>query len=72
MELSGREFALLLILAEHAGRALTRAQLEAALYGWQDEPESNAIEVHVHHLRRKLGAERIRTLRGIGYLLPKP
>ncbi|MBP6735048.1 MAG: winged helix-turn-helix domain-containing protein, partial [Chromatiaceae bacterium] len=41
-------------------------------YGWQDEPGSNAIEVHVHHLRRKLGAERIRTLRGIGYLIPKP
>ena len=72
VELSGREFSLLLTLAEHAGRAQTRAQLEAALYGWQDEPESNAIEVHVHHLRRKLGAERIRTLRGIGYLMPKP
>ncbi len=69
--LSGREFSLLLALAENAGRAMTRAQLEGALYGWQDEPESNAIEVHIHHLRRKLGAERIRTLRGIGYLMPK-
>ncbi len=72
VELSGREFALLLALAENAGRAMTRAQLEGAVYGWQDEPESNAIEVHIHHLRRKLGAERIRTLRGIGYLIPKP
>ncbi len=72
VELSGREFSLLLALAENAGRAMTRAQLEGALYGWQDEPESNAIEVHIHHLRRKLGAERIRTLRGIGYLMSKP
>jgi len=72
VELSGREFSLLLSLAENAGRARTRAQLEASLYGWQDEPESNAIEVHIHHLRRKLGPQRIRTLRGIGYLMPKP
>jgi DNA-binding response OmpR family regulator len=40
-------------------------------YGWQEEPESNALEVHGHHLRRKLGSDRIRTLRGIGYLMPK-
>jgi len=72
VELSGREFALLLALAENAGRAMTRTQLEGAVYGWQDEPGSNTIEVHVHHLRRKLGTERIRTLRGIGYLIPKP
>jgi len=72
VELSAREFSLLLALAENAGRAMTRAQLEGSLYGWQDEPESNALEVHIHHLRRKLGAQRIRTLRGIGYLMPKP
>ncbi len=72
VDLSGREFALLLALAENAGRAMTRTQLEGAVYGWQDEPGSNTIEVHVHHLRRKLGTERIRTLRGIGYLIPKP
>ena len=71
VELSAREFSLLRILLENAGRVMTRAQLEAALYGWRDEPDSNAIEVHIHHLRRKLGAERIKTLRGIGYLVPK-
>ncbi|TNF57835.1 MAG: response regulator [Gammaproteobacteria bacterium] len=71
VELSAREFSLLLALAENAGRAMTRAQLESTLYGWQEEPESNALEVHVHHLRRKLGSDRIRTLRGIGYLMPK-
>ncbi|MEW6677692.1 MAG: response regulator [Pseudomonadota bacterium] len=72
VELSLREFSLLLTLAENAGRVLTRARLEASLYGWHDEPDSNALEVHIHHLRRKLGAERIRTLRGVGYMLQKP
>ena len=71
VELSAREFALLRTLAENAGRVMTRAQLEAGLYGWGEEPDSNAVEVHIHHLRRKLGAERIRTLRGVGYLMPK-
>ncbi|MCX8086559.1 MAG: response regulator [Rhodocyclaceae bacterium] len=71
IELSAREFALLQTLMEHAGRVLTRAQLEASLYGWQEEPESNALEVHIHHLRKKLGAERIKTLRGVGYTMPK-
>jgi two-component system OmpR family response regulator/two-component system response regulator QseB len=65
--LSMREFSLLLTLAENAGRVLTRAQLEASLYGWRDEPDSNALEVHIHNLRKKLGSERIKTLRGIGY-----
>jgi len=72
VELSAREFALLQLLLENVGRVLTRARIEAALYGWNEEPASNAIEVHIHHLRRKLGAERIRTLRGIGYTLPPP
>ncbi len=72
VELSAREFSLLQLLAENAGRVMTRAQLEASLYGWHDEPDSNALEVHIHHLRRKLGAERIRTLRGVGYMMPKP
>lgn len=71
VELSAREFSLLLLLAENAGRVMTRAQLEASLYGWRDEPDSNALEVHIHHLRKKLGADRIRTLRGVGYTLPK-
>lgn len=72
VELSSREFSLLQMLLENAGRVMTRAQLEASLYGWRDEPDSNALEVHIHHLRKKLGAERIKTLRGIGYTLPKP
>ena len=72
VELAAREYSLLLTLAENAGRVMTRAQLESSLYGWRDEPDSNALEVHIHHLRKKLGAERIRTLRGIGYMMPKP
>lgn len=72
LELSPREFALLRVLAAHPGRAYSRAQLEDAVYGWGEEVASNAIEVHVHHLRRKLGADWIRTLRGIGYALRAP
>lgn len=71
VELSGREFALLQALLENRGRVMTRAQLEGSLYGWRDEPDSNALEVHVHHLRKKLGAELIRTLRGVGYMVAK-
>lgn len=72
LDLSAREFALLEILAGHPGRAYSRAQLEDAVYGWGREVASNAIEVHVHHLRRKLGTDWIRTLRGIGYALNPP
>lgn len=72
VELPQREYSLLQTLMENCGRAMTRAQLEASLYGWRDEPDSNALEVHVHHLRKKLGAERIRTLRGVGYMMMKP
>eukprot|EP00825_Cyclidium_porcatum_P037252 TRINITY_DN4076_c0_g1_i3.p2 TRINITY_DN4076_c0_g1~~TRINITY_DN4076_c0_g1_i3.p2 ORF type:complete len:222 (-),score=53.41 TRINITY_DN4076_c0_g1_i3:187-852(-) len=71
IELSGREFSLLQQLLENAGRVLTRTQLEQSLYGWRDEPDSNALEVHIHHLRKKLGSELIRTLRGVGYTIPK-
>lgn len=71
VELSPREYAILLALLEGAGRALSREQLEQSLYGWGDEVESNAVEVHIHHLRRKLGTELIRTLRGVGYLVDK-
>jgi len=71
VELSGREFALLQVLLENRGRVMTRTQLEGSLYGWRDEPDSNALEVHVHHLRKKLGAELIKTLRGVGYLVAK-
>ncbi|GAB1394573.1 two-component system response regulator PrmA [Rhodocyclaceae bacterium] len=70
--LSVREFSLLQMLLENVGRVMTRAQLEASLYGWRDEPDSNALEVHIHHLRKKLGADCIKTLRGIGYTIPKP
>ena len=69
--LSGREFALLQALLERPGMALSRAQLEERLYGWDDEIASNAVEVHIHHLRKKLGAELIRNVRGVGYMVPK-
>ncbi len=69
--LSSREFAILHHLLENAGRVVTRSQLEQALYGWQADVDSNAVEVHIHHLRKKLGADLIRTLRGVGYLVPK-
>jgi len=69
--LSAREFALLHALLERPGRPLSRAQLEERLYGWGEQVESNAVEVHVHALRRKLGAEWIKTLRGVGYVIPE-
>jgi two-component system response regulator QseB len=70
VSLQRREFALLNELASNAGRVLTRDRLEQALYGWTDDVESNALEVHVHHLRKKLGADCIRTVRGVGYTMP--
>ena len=69
VDLSTREFALLAALLERPGAALSKAQLEERIYKWGDEVESNAVEVHVHHLRRKLGPETIRTIRGVGYAL---
>ena len=72
VELEPREFALMQELMLNAGRVLTREQLEDRLYRWGEEVESNAVEVHVHRLRRKLGASLIRTVRGVGYLLPRP
>ncbi len=71
ISLSVREFALLHTLLLHAGRVHSREQLEQNLYGWGEEVASNAIEVHVHHLRQKLGADLIRTLRGVGYVVDK-
>ena len=70
--LKPREFALLHELMLNAGRVLTRDQLEDRLYRWGDEIGSNSVEVHVHHLRRKLAPELIRTVRGVGYMLPRP
>lgn len=69
LQLSAREFALLHALAESPGAVLSREQLEDRLYGWGEEVESNAVEVHVHNLRRKLSAQLIRTVRGVGYRL---
>lgn len=66
-----REFAILQALLENMGRVMTRRQIEDSIYGWQGEPDSNAVEVHIHHLRRKLGSELIKTLRGVGYLIEK-
>jgi DNA-binding response OmpR family regulator len=71
VSLSAREFTLLQLLMENAGRVLHRERLEQALYGWNEEVESNAVEVHIHHLRRKLGKEAIVTVRGVGYTVPK-
>jgi DNA-binding response OmpR family regulator len=69
--LSAREFNVLAALLERPGTVLSRAQLEQRIYGWGEEVESNAVEVHVHSLRKKLGAAVIRTLRGAGYFVPK-
>jgi two-component system response regulator QseB len=69
VQLSAREYALLEALADRPGAYLTRAQLEERLYGWDEEIASNAVEVHIHALRRKLGAETIRNVRGLGYTL---
>lgn len=71
IELPAKEFAILELLLRNAGKVISRAQLESALYGWDEGVESNAVEVYIHHLRRKLGHDRIRTLRGIGYLYEK-
>ena len=65
--LSPREFALLELLLERPGAILSRGQLEERLYGWGEEVESNAVEVHIHGLRRKLGTQFILTVRGVGY-----
>lgn len=71
VELSTREFTLLHELMLNAGRVLSREQLCERLYAWGEEIESNAIEVHVYHLRRKLAPELVRTIRGVGYLMPR-
>jgi len=69
--LSAREFALLEALMERPGAVLSRAQLEERIYGWDDSVESNAVEVHIHALRRKLGAAAIGNVRGVGYKVQK-
>ena len=69
VELSPREFDLLLEFARSPNRFLSKEQLTERLYGWNDEVESNALEVHIHHLRRKLDPALIVTQRGVGYML---
>ncbi len=69
--LSAREFGVLLSLVEVRPRVLSRSQIEARLYSWDSALDSNAVEVHVHHLRKKLGEAIIRTMRGVGYFVPE-
>jgi two-component system response regulator QseB len=71
VNLSAREFALLRAFLDRPGVVLSRAQLEEKLYGWEDSIDSNAVEVHIHALRKKLGSDFIKNVRGIGYLVPK-
>jgi DNA-binding response OmpR family regulator len=68
--LSGREWCVLEPLLARPGRVLSRSQLEEKLYGWKDEVNSNAVEVYIHGLRKKLGAELIQNVRGVGYMVP--
>jgi DNA-binding response OmpR family regulator len=70
--LSAHEYAVLEALLQRPGAVLSRAQLEDRLYGWDEQIGSNAVEVYIHGLRRKLGSDAIRTLRGVGYFVPKP
>jgi two-component system OmpR family response regulator/two-component system response regulator QseB len=70
IDLTAKEFAVLHALMLNAGKVLSRGKLEEQLYAWGEEIESNAVEVHIHHLRRKLFPELIATIRGVGYLIP--
>ncbi|WP_042424376.1 response regulator [Comamonas granuli] len=70
--LRAKEFALLLVLLRASGQVVSRQRLEEALYGFDDALESNALEVHIHHLRRKLGNDLVQTVRGVGYFVPVP
>ena len=71
IELQPREFTLVQELMLNAGRVLSREQVEERMYRWGEEVESNAVEVHIHHLRRKLGSEVVKTIRGEGYVMPR-
>lgn len=72
VSLSRREFAIIQALMERPTRILAKSDLEERLYGWQEEIESNAVEVHIHHLRAKIGRGFIETVRGVGYRLSEP
>ena len=69
LNLPRREFVLLHKLIESAGKVISRERLTQTLYGWDDDVDSNALEVHIHNLRKKLGTKMIRTVRGVGYML---
>ena len=69
--LSNIEFAILEHLLTHVGQVISKQRIESLLYGWSEGVESNAVEVHIHHLRKKLGKELIKTLRGLGYMVSK-
>ncbi len=69
--ISRREFALLQKLIENAGRVISREQLNQTLYGWGESIDSNALEVHIHNLRKRFGQKIIRTIRGVGYMAEK-
>lgn len=71
IDISPREFALLQNLLDNKGRVVSKGRLEESLYAWSQEVESNTIEVHIHHLRKKLGNTLIRTIRGVGYIVDK-
>lgn len=71
INVSRREFALLQKLLENPGRVLSREHLTSTLYGWGDDVDSNALEVHIHNLRKKFGTKLIRTIRGVGYMVDK-
>jgi two-component system, OmpR family, response regulator QseB len=69
--MSNKEFSILQTLLENVGHIISRQRLEESIYAWDNMVESNAIEVHIHHLRRKLGKNFIKTIRGMGYIIPK-
>ncbi|HEX9171828.1 MAG TPA: response regulator [Telluria sp.] len=70
--LTAKEFSILLMLIQQCGRVLSREQLEESVYSWGEEIESNAVQVHIHHLRKKLGKALIRTVHAVGYSIDKP
>lgn len=71
VELSPKEFSILQTLMQQSGKIVPRTRLEESLYGWNESVASNAIEVHIHHIRKKLGSDVIETVRGVGYAMGK-
>lgn len=69
LDLSAREFSILHLLLESAGKVMSKRKIEDSLYAWGEEIESNTIEVHIHNLRKKLGQDTIKTIRGVGYVI---